>query len=107
MQLLQGDDRERGRAARGDGLGDGLRARHRRHARHVELERGAPDGLLVVVGDAPEGRVDDEGDLALAGGELLVSKLGTCEYLNGATLPDGTKVPTDVDNPFRQPADTR
>jgi uncharacterized protein YjbI with pentapeptide repeats len=37
----------------------------------------------------------------LRGAKVTSKQLATCKYLNGATLPDGTVVPEDVENPFR------
>jgi hypothetical protein len=37
----------------------------------------------------------------LIGAFISDEQLATCSYLNGATLPNGTKVPDDVNNPFR------
>src|ERR687893_1521872 len=65
MEFLQGDDGDVAVLARGDGFDDGLRAGHRRHAGDAVLERGAADGLLVVVRGHAEWGVDDERDLAL------------------------------------------
>ena len=38
---------------------------------------------------------------SLDGARVTNEQLASCRTLNGATLPDGTVVPDDVDNPFR------
>src|ERR1041385_4184910 len=52
------------RFARGDRFDEGLCTSHRRHARHVVLQRRASNRLFVVVRSTTEGCVDNEGDRA-------------------------------------------
>ncbi len=39
--------------------------------------------------------------VSLDGARVTKEQLATCTHLNGTTLPDGTTVPDEVDNPFR------
>ena len=64
MELLKRMHVRRRARIRGDRFDQRLRAGHRGYARHVVLQRGAPDRLFIKTRDTAQRRVDDQRYLA-------------------------------------------